>query len=96
MLKLTGPHARKSYDGYSIEIWTVRDQEDRWIKGDREKLRKLASDAYGARLTTPDAPNPALVPLDPDEEGGPYVYALITLVNPHVLRPSPPISRYFR
>lgn len=87
MLKLTGPHARKSFDGYRIEIWTMRDQEDRWRRGDQERFRKLAIEAYGARPAS--APNPALVPLDEGEEGGPFVYALISIKVPDVLRTDP-------
>lgn len=87
MLKLTGPAARKSFDGYTIEIWTKRDHEDRWNRGDKERFRRLALEAYESRPAS--APNPALVPLDEGEEGeegGPYVYALIRLEVPDVLR----------
>lgn len=80
-LFLTGPAARKSFrDGvanytHTIEVWTLRGQEDRWHRGDQVNFRKLAIEAYDKRPA--DAPNPALVPLDADEEGGPFVYALL-------------------
>lgn len=83
-LKLVGPAARKSFDGYTIEVWTRLGHEDRWHKGDKARFRRLALEAYEARPAF--APNPALVPLDPDEEGGPFVYALIALKVPDVLR----------
>lgn len=81
MLKLVGPFARKTFDGLIVEIWTVQGSEDRWIKGDKVKFRRLALEAYEAR--PPHAPNPALVPLDESEEGGPFVYALIKLEMPN-------------
>jgi len=87
MLKLTGPVARKSFDGYAIEIWTVQGQEDRWNKGDKARFRRMALEAYEKRPAS--APNPALVPLDEEEEGGPFVYALIKLEVPDVLRTDP-------
>lgn len=63
ILKLTGPAARKSFGvavpnetgsagvngTVTIEIWIVRGQEDRWHKGDKERFRKLALEAYDKR-----------------------------------------------
>ncbi len=83
-LMLTGPHSGKDTEQVAISIWTKRGHEDRWLKGDWKKFRRLAGEAYEKR--TPATPNPCLVPLDAEEEGGPYVYAHIEVKVPDVLR----------
>lgn len=46
---------------------------------DPRRHPKMVSEAYD--LMKPETPNPCLIPLDPGEEGGPFVYGKITIVS---------------
>lgn len=59
-----------------FEVWVKLGHRKHF---DPRRHPKMVSSAYD--LMQPETANPCLVPLDPDEEGGPFVYGKITITS---------------
>ena len=79
---LEGPYSELRIGEVLIEIFTRQGSRKRI---DPKRHGKLAREAADRRPAL--APNPCLVPLDPESaaEGGPFVFAKVTLLGPSPL-----------
>ena len=79
---LEGPYSEIKIGEVLIGIYTRRGKKNRI---DPKRHGKLAREAAERRPA--HAPNPCLVPLDPESaaEGGPFVFAKVTILGPSPL-----------
>lgn len=71
---LEGPLAEVTIGEVKLEIYARGGHRNRFDPKRHPKLLREAADRR-----PPDAPNPCLVPLDEEEEGGPFVYGRVTI-----------------